>query len=174
MKATCSYWELLEYFKYYRSYCSSLSSYLGKHWFSVVCYHGGLVTIQSDWSVMKWFLGVFQYVIEICYSSLKYTPKVPRHKSTTNGWNSIVTNHCIHFKKYFYVLKIFLLLTTDKYLLLNKIYMCIKLWHSQLQQSRTARDCSFSKIGERQGHKVKQFLYPSQWSISNGPQLLYV
>ena len=51
-------------------------TYLSEHGLAVMCYHGALITVQSNTCVMEGFLRMFEVIIQLRHASLEYTSKV--------------------------------------------------------------------------------------------------
>lgn len=58
---------------------------LCEHGFSILGDHGALVAVQRDKVVVERLLGMFEYVVELSSSALKYTPEVPRNQRPADG-----------------------------------------------------------------------------------------
>ena len=61
---------------------------LSEYWFAVMCDHHSLLTVKYNGRVLKWFLAVLQYIVQISYSTLKHASKVAGNQATTNSWKN--------------------------------------------------------------------------------------
>lgn len=57
---------------------SPAHTHLCEHGFSILCDHSALITVEGDKVIVEGLLGMFQYIVELSGTALKYTPEVPR------------------------------------------------------------------------------------------------
>ena len=53
----------------------------------MVRHHGALVAVQSDGSVVEWFLGVFDGVVQLRHTAFENTAEITRQQRPTDGCN---------------------------------------------------------------------------------------
>ena len=52
------------------------SVYLGKHWFTMMCNHGSLLTVKDNRCVVEGFFWMFDDVVEVSDATFKDTTEV--------------------------------------------------------------------------------------------------
>ena len=59
-------------------------THLCEHGLSILSNHGALITVKGDKVIVEGLLGMFQHVVELSGTALKYTPEVPWNQRPTN------------------------------------------------------------------------------------------
>ena len=77
-------------------------AYLREHRLAVVGHHQSLVTVEDDRCVVKRFLGVLQYEVEIRHSPLEYAPEISWDQGSTNSCRETrnFSSKCSHQASY--------------------------------------------------------------------------
>ena len=60
------------------------NTHLCKHGLSILGDHGALITVKGDKVIVEGLLGMFQHIVELSGTALKYTPEVPRDQRPAN------------------------------------------------------------------------------------------
>lgn len=62
------------------------NTHLCEHWLSILGDHGALVTVEGDKVIVEGLLRMFQHIVELSGTALKYTPEVSWNQRPANCW----------------------------------------------------------------------------------------